>query len=290
MKQFLLIFLLALLSIEVNAQLANDYVGAIKLNDTSVITYRIKFTISNGKMLGYSLTDFTGEHETKSSIEGVYDEAAKSLSFKETGIIYTKSPVSQNDFCNIHFLPTKFAQGKTKSIKGNFIGKFDDGTKCIDGEILLNAVEQVQKRIAKVTKKVNKSKRIADSLKQQFNNIKILDTTNTNYLKKDEITSVFTRSNLVKMYIYDGGKIDGDIVTILKDGKIILYKHKVSEKRELIELPLTNNKTRITVMSVSEGTIGTNTAVIEIVDDSNTIKTMTNLEKDEKTEIDFIKR
>jgi hypothetical protein len=290
MKNILFFFVFSASIFSADAQIVNDYYGAIKLNDTSVITYRINFKIVDNFLSGYSMTDISGEHETKSNITGKYDKENELISFNETGIIYTKSPVSQNDFCNVYFLPSKFKLGKSKVLKGKFDGRFSDGTKCIDGEILLNSVEQVKKRIEKVSKKVNKSKRVADSIKEKFNNIKILKAANTNYLKKDEITSVFTKSEIINLYVYDGGKIDDDVITILKDGKIILYKHKVSEKKELIEVLITSNKTRITVLSVSEGTIGTNTAVIEIVDSNNTIKTMTNLKEGEKTEIDFIKR
>lgn len=291
MKNFLLnclIFFLGTMS-HIEAQSFNDYVGAIKLNDTSVITYRLKFKVSEGTVSGYSITDLNGKHETKSSIEGKYDAGTKLLSFNETGIIYTKSPVSQNDFCHIYFQPVKVDFENNKDIKGDFYGKFSDGTKCIDGEIYLNAIEKVEKRIEKVSKKINRSKRVADSIKERFNNIKILDTLNLNVLRKDETTSVFTSSKTIKMVIYDGGKIDDDRITILKDGKIILLKHRITGKKEQIELPISSDKTRITVIAESVGTIGTNTVIIEIIDSINTIKTVTSLEKGEKTEIDILR-
>ena len=271
------------------AQESNDYIGAIKLNDTAVITYRVKFDVSKGEVSGFSLTDFGGEHETKSSIKGKYDEENNMLSFNETGIIYTKSPVSENDFCNIYFLPIKFKVGQTNSIKGVFQGRYDDGSKCLDGEILLNAVERVEKRIAKVSKKVNKSKKVADSLKEQFNNLKILDKEALNVLKKDEVTSVFTKSKLVKFYIYDGGQIDNDEVTVLQDGKIILLNYKISEKKKLLEVSAISKKTTITIIANSVGAVGNNTTVIEVMDGNNTIKTLTNLNKDEKTKIDILR-
>lgn len=291
MKKILFFFTLVFLSIvSLKAQSSNDYVGAIKLNDTSVITYRLKFKISDGEVSGYSLTDFNGEHETKSAIKGKYDSDKKLFSFHEDGIIYTKSPVSENDFCNIYFMPTKFEVGKSKYIKGEFYGKFDDGTKCIDGEIYLNAVERVEERIEKVSKKINKSRKVHDSIKEQFNNLKILDTLNLNVLKKDEITSVFTKSKSVKFMIYDGGQVDADAVTILKDGKIVLLNHKISDKKEIFEFPISKAKTRITVIAESMGTIGTTTATIEILDNENTIRTVTSLNKGEKTEIEVLRK
>ena len=291
MKKFLLLSLFIFLgTIYSNAQSSNDYVGAIKLNDTSVITYRVNFKILKGVVSGYSLTDLHGDHETKSTIKGSYDENTKLFSFYETGVIYTKSPVSQNDFCHIYFQPIKVDFAKNKDIKGKFYGKFSDGTKCIDGEIFLNAIEKVEKRMAKVSKKINNSKKVADSIKEKFNNLKILDTINLNVLKKNEITSVLTTSKTIKFHLYDGGKVDQDVITLLIDGKIVLLNHEISDKKEIVEVPVLKDNTRITIISKSEGTIGTTTAVIEIVDAINTIKTVTSLNKGEQTEIDVVRK
>lgn len=271
-------------------QNSNEYIGAIKLNDSTALTYKIEFEENNGKISGYSVTDFGGEHETKSSIKGTYNDKDNMLSFYETGIVYTKSIFVKNDFCFIHFQPTSFKLGKTKSFKGTFLGKFNDGVECINGEIFLNAIEKIEKLESKLTKKVNNSKKVSDSLKAQYNNVKIMDSINLNILKKDQVTSIFTKSKSVKFYIYDGGKIDNDVITIQKDGKVILFKHQISEKKELIEVPVTANTTRITIIAESTGTIGTTTAIIEVKDDSNDIKTLTSLNKGEKTEIDILKK
>lgn len=272
------------------AQASNEYIGAIKLNDTSVITYRIKFKAHRGIIDGFSITDFGGEHETKSIIKGTYDANKKVIAFNETQIVYTKSPVSQNDFCNVYFMPTAFKLGKTKYFTGKFKGKFSDGTECINGEIFLNSVENVNKRIAKVSKKVKKSKKINDTIKDKLNTLKILDKVNLNVLKKNQVTSVFTNSEKVTLYIYDGGKLDGDSITIKNGNNVILSKYKITQHKKSIVLSLTSKKTTLTILSESIGTIGSNTAVIEYVDNAQTIKTLTNLQKGETTQIDILRR
>jgi hypothetical protein len=288
-KSLFVCFILCLCQ-SIFAQESNEYLGGIKLNDTSLIPYKIKFVEKNGKIEGYSLTDFGGEHETKSVIIGKYDAAENLLSFQETKIIYTKSTISQDDFCNVYFQPSKFRLGKTKSFKGPFKGKFSDGEECINGEIYLNSKENIDKQMERVNAKVERSKKINDSIKDELRNMKIMDSVNLNVLKKDQITSVFTSSKKIKFLIYDGGKIDKDIITVLKDGKIILLNHEISEKREVIEFQLVSKKTTLTIIANSVGSIGTNTTVIEIIDDANNIKTLTSLKKDEKTSIDILRR
>lgn len=283
------IIIILLIGFSAYAQDSYKYMGVIRIQDSLVITYKLEFSESNGKISGFSLTDFGGDHETKSKLAGTYDNENKILEFKEVAMVYTKSSFSSLDFCNIHFLPSRFRLGSDK-LMGEFKGKFSDGTECINGEIAMNSVEKIDKRMTKFAKKINKSKRVPDSLKQKMNNIKLLDTLNLNVLKKGEVTSVLTRSESVSLFIYDGGQIDNDIITIMLDGKALLTKHVISENKKRIDIPMNKDVVKLVVHSDSEGTIGSNTAIIEIHDSDNQIKTMTNLKKGEVTKIDLIKK
>lgn len=290
--KFLKIFLFLVLTSQfLLGQNYNKYAGFIKLQDTLLIKYKLEFSEDNGTISGFSLTDFGGAHETKSKIVGQYDKESKLLSFKEVEIIYTKSPVSLDayDFCNVNFEPSKFKLGSDK-LSGDFKGRFSDGTECIDGEIAMSSVEKISNRINKFTSRVQKSKRIADSTKQKVQNLKILDTINLNVLKKGEVTSVIVKSSDVKFLVYDAGQIDDDIVTIKQDGKPILSKYRITDKKKILNVNMNKEKISLTIHSDSEGTIGSNTAIIEIVNGDNTIKTMTNLKKGETTKIDLLQK
>lgn len=282
------LLLLLLICFSANAQKSKEYVGALKLNDSTAIPYRIIFEEKKGKLFGYSITDFGGDHETKSNIVGSFDSDKKLISFYEKGIVYTKSSFVKNDFCYVHVEPTKFKLGKTKSIKANFFGKFSDGSKCIDGELYLNALERVQKILNKVTKKVNKSKRVDDSLKTQFNNIKVMDSIQLNILRKSQTTSYFTKKKKIELVFYDGGRIDNDIITVMKNDSIVLKEFQISDHPKIINVLLDKGTTNISIIANSIGTIGENTTVVEIRDGINNIKAMTNLAKGDKTNINFI--
>ncbi|MFD2914393.1 hypothetical protein [Psychroserpens luteus] len=277
-------------SIQVTAQEANEYIGAIKLNDSAIITYKVKFDINYDQVEGYSITDFGGDHETKSKLRGSYNPSTRELSFNEYDIIYTKSDVIHDDFCFVHFEPTYFKPGKTKYFKGDFKGEFSDGEECISGELFLNSAENVEKRMEKMTKKINNSNRVPDSIKQKATDLKVLDKLNINILKKSQITSVFSNSKAVSLLIYDGGQEDGDIISIKVNGEIVLRRHTISKEVKTVEIPLTSKKTIIEVIADGVGTISTNTAVIEIHDGINAIKAMTNLEKNQFTQIHILQK
>ncbi|MDO1500825.1 hypothetical protein Q2T40_11855 [Winogradskyella maritima] len=277
-------------SISIGAQDISKFGGFIKIQDSLFIKYRIEFTEKNGAISGISFTDFGGEHETMSKIAGTYSEDDKLISFSEVQMIYTKSPVSLDnfDFCNVHFQPSKFKIGSDK-LSGDFKGKFKDGSKCLDGEIAMSSYDKINQRVSKFSKKVEKSRRIPDSIKNKVRDIKIIDTLNLNILKPNDITSIPTKSKSLKFEIYDGGQIDGDIISIYQDGKLILSKHKISATKETFEIPVLKRKTQLKIVSESVGSIGANTAIIEVLDNGNIIKTMTNLNKGESTLIDVIK-
>ena len=117
-----------------------EYLGVIKLNDSSLISFGLNIIEKDGEISGHSLTDMGGDHETKSTITGTYSKKDNRLFFKEVGIIYTKSEVPDFDFCFIHFSGRIRDINKIKNLSGAFKGLFSDGTSCIDGEIRMKSV------------------------------------------------------------------------------------------------------------------------------------------------------
>jgi hypothetical protein len=279
------ILFILFISLKLSAQASNEYIGAIKLNDSAIITYKVKFDINYDEVVGYSITDFGGDHETKSKLKGSYNPSTRELSFNEYDIVYTKSDVIHDDFCFVYFERTYFKAGKTKYFKGAFKGLFSDGQECISGELFLNSAENIEKRMDKMTKKVNNSKRVPDSIKQKTNELKVLEKLNMNILKTSQVTSIFSSNKTISLDIYDGGQEDGDVISIKVNGDIILRRHTISKEVKTIEVSLTSKKTIIEVIADGVGSITTNTAVIEIHDGVNTIRAMTNLDKNQSTQI-----
>lgn len=282
----LTLFLLTFISWSQNAY---EYMGLVMLNDSTSITYKISITEKNGSVKGYSLTDLGGEHETRSNILGEYDHVNNELNFRETSIIYTKSPVTQDDFCFIITTFKKFSFEKAKKIKANFVGLFSDNTRCIDGQLFLNSVEKIEARMDKMVTKINKSNKIADSTKQKMNALRLMDSLNLNILKKDQTLSVFSKSKKVSISIYDGGKEDGDKITIYANKKVVLNNYEANKEKRIISLNLFDDKTSIVIKAENEGKIAPNTVIVEIEDGKNNIKALSNLKQGETTQIDFLK-
>ncbi len=250
-----------------------------------MISYKLNFIEENGIISGFSITDLSGEHETKSMISGIYDENKGTMKFQEYDILYTKSPVTQNDFCFINF------EGKLKKIsdkhkmEGNFKGLFKDGQKCIDGNISMLNINRIMKRAEKMDKKISRSKLIDDETKNTISFVKTLDTLNNGVLIKNENLNIFSKSQNVKLVYFDGGKIDGDIISISVNDKFIVENYMLTaEKKELL-IPINNLITSIKIYAINEGSSPPNTMNVEFTDFKNQIGTYTNLKKGEHTEI-----
>ncbi|SNR61524.1 hypothetical protein [Lutibacter flavus] len=286
-----LIFILTFLfnSGIIYGQTEQEYLGVIKLNDSSFISYRLNLLENNNLISGYSITDIGGEHETKSNITGNYNSITNMLSFKEVGIIYTKSAISDYDFCYIHFNGKMNHVGSKKNIEGDFEGRYNDGSTCINGQIKLRNIIKIDKKAVKIDKLIQKSKSINKEVKSSVSIVQTLDSLKMNILKPDQNLSMFSSSSVLKLSIFDAGKVDGDKINIYVNDTIFLKNYIVSKKTKELIIPLNSKITTIKVIALNVGTIAPNTAKIEITDQENTINTLTRLKTGEKTLLTIIK-
>ncbi|MUP45336.1 hypothetical protein E0K83_06200 [Gramella sp. BOM4] len=264
--------------------------GVIQLNDTSFISYKIAFQIQNDSISGYSITDLGGKHETKSNLKGRYNEDSGEISFRESDIIYTKSPIVEDDFCFVHF------RGKVKDIydveeiEGAFKGMYADGQSCLDGDIKMVSIEKIKKKAAKVDKKIQNFKKLDDSIKKKVSLAKTMDTLSMNIIAKDENLNILTADEQVELTIFDAGKEDDDRIDLIINGKKILENFVVTREKKIIPVKLTEDQTQIDVVALNVGTSAPNTVKIHFKDTQNYVTTLTNLKEGEKAGINIVKR
>ena len=242
-----------------------EYLGLLKLADSSLIPLRLDFKETNGMIKGYSYTDLNGQHETKASIIGRYDDKEDLLEFREVDIIYTKSDIQQLDFCNVYFTGKMRRLNGRSKIDGTFKGYYDDLTSCIDGELVMTAAEKIQKRTEKFQKRVNRMNRIPDSVKQKVQMDKMFNRYAKNDLKGGERLNIFWKEAYLKLIIWDDGEVDGDQIDLTINGNKILSAYSpVAQKKEL-ELTLKDPVNTISLKAVSLGRKPPNTAKIQLM-------------------------
>ncbi len=290
MKHFLFSFFILVLFTQnvLSQQNTYEYLGVIKLNDTSFIPYKLDFEELDGIIKGYSITDAGGAHETKSNIEGVYNKISKQISFKELNIVYTKSPITELDFCLVNFKGNMRNLKKNKAFSGNFKGIYQDNTSCLDGMIIMSNAQKVEKRIAKTQKKIEKSILIKKELKDKINLKNTLDTLTMSVIKKDETLNIFTKTKKVVISIHDSGKVDDDRINLYVDGELILENYSILKEKKEIPITITKELTTIKVVALNVGASAPNTVKVELLDGTDLITTRTSLDTNESATLTLI--
>jgi len=155
---------------------------------------------------------------------------------------------------------------------------------------VLSNFKKILKRTKKMDRKIDRSIFVSKEKKEKINLVKTMDSLSLNIIKKDEVLSVFTKSEKVNLTLFDAGQEDGDIITILVNGRIILKDYEVTTQKETLTVFLDSPKTELKVIAVNNGSMGGNTVKIDISDGRNTIETLTNLQAKETASFTILKK
>jgi hypothetical protein len=262
LKAFKYIAFLFLLLYDVSLS-AQEYVliGALSLKDGGSYSYKLQFNDSAGSIKGYSVTDIGGRHQTKSAITGTINSNKKELVFRESGITDTKSSVARDSFCFVHARLKLAGLKKGKALKGNFTGYRPGGrTQCGKGSITLYSA-------ADVLDKLMKQSPAADSMLRPVK-AKLMER-DTAYANVTAVTAgksfeTHYDSPAATLELWDDQHIDGDMVSVLHNGKMILGNHSLSASRKMLAIRLTGNTDTISLVAVSEGSEPSNTAMLKL--------------------------
>lgn len=264
---------------------SKEFSGVIKLNDSAFIPYKISFVNKNNMFIeGTSITDEGGKHETKSKITGSYHSKTNIFEFKEYDIVYSKSPYGALDFCFIHFESKIKNLSNLKTIKGKFLGKYIDGTSCINGELLLADKRKLEEKIAKLKKRFDKPKYHKKVLP------KVIDSVKLKPITTGEDLNVFVKSKVLVLEIYDSGKIDDDKINLYVDDKLVLENFIIRKEKKKIPIVLQKKRLSVKIVAVNEGNSPPNTVKIEVKGSSDYIVTKTALKKNEEAILSLVRK
>jgi hypothetical protein len=268
-----------------------QFMGGLKLNgkDDQVISYKIVFTEYDGVIKGYSITDLGGDHETKNLISGKYSSKNNSFEFREESIVYTKSKIKKESFCYVNYSGKLNLKSSNPKINDEFVGLFQNKSKCVNGVIQMIGTKKIYELIKKVNKKIQNSKKIDNDVKDKVNPLKMLDSVNTNVLKSKQNLQMFTKDSKVVFEIHDAGVEDGDMINIYINGKLFLENYVVKNKPKSFDVEINKESVLIEIEAINEGEAPPNTSDVVIKDSLNELKTITKLQKNNRTSIEIIK-
>lgn len=271
---FLIVLLLFFSTIKAQQKELKGYLG---VEHGESYTYKLVFTDSSGHINGYAYTWLYEQKEVKAAITGFIDKKNKTLSFKETHIIYNHGFESNTTICLISAV-LKYKQENGNTVFSGSISSSDasnvycgQGTvSFIDNEVLKNLF----------TEPIKKDKPLVEPAPKKPMKI-IYDTAATKVVAHpqnkfasplpEKITAGVEKAydwktDTVIVDVWDGGHVDGDIVTILFNNVNVLNKYVVTKSYKKITLPLSENENTLIIIANNEGNEPPNTTNLLLTD------------------------
>ncbi|HKK87490.1 MAG TPA: hypothetical protein VJ917_01490 [Saprospiraceae bacterium] len=290
-KKYYLVPILLLLHYFAHAQ-SNYFFGVIRLEglEDRPISYILQYDRNDNELTGHSLTDLLGRHETKNHIEGTILPESGTIQFQEKDIIYTKSKISDESFCFIDFegeLIDPFSD--RPRIKGNFKGFYGSGEECARGSLDLVGSEAIKDVAKRASNKIQKSKKVPDSLKIDYDLNEFFDSLHVHNLGASENLNLFASGEEIIFDIWDSRNEDGDIINVYHNERLLLDHFSVKNKKFKLEVKLEEAGNVFRIEALNQGSQGLNTAMIEIQDERS-VQFRSNLKKGEYSQVTVIRK
>ena len=99
-----------------------------------------------------------------------------------------------------------------------------------------------------------------------------------------DLGSFRTTSEKINISALDFGKVDGDVISVYRNGELIVNNYTLTEKSSILSVPLELGINRIEIIALNEGLLMPNTGAFTLFDDSDEIalSNMWNLAKGAK--------
>ncbi len=235
--------------------------GTLQMKGGENSRYKLVFTMTGENFKGYAITYMDDGLELRSSIKGSIDKALHIFSFKET----VDPGVTMFEDCMVEaHVPYKLQNGHYY-LKGGFKGK-KNALTCSEGTVSLEAPKELNHLFEPC--KMEHESIVADpSLKVKAGEEvyeKLPPNTLTLTAEAEKVYDFST--DTCRMDIWDNEYIDGDIVTLVYNGRVVLSDYMLVRKKKQVLLPLTEQVNILTIIAENEGKVPPNTSRITLSD------------------------
>lgn len=279
MRYCLSLLLLCLIPSLLTAQVSNvAFIGSVETSDGQTFSYKLQFSDSNGIITGYSITDMMGPNETKTLVTGSINSNQKSIRFKETKVVYTKTKLADKSsyLCYLYGNLKVSRKKGTTVLRGSFTGYQEDRkTECSQGKILLVSAKDVMDLLIKTNAKEaakNKPGPPPEVKKEpEPVRLEIVRDAEVGKIAPGAIKEIIVSGPTAKLTVWDAKTIDGDVISILHNGRTILNNYTINGTYKDLSVSLRSNVSdTLKIIAVDEGRDPLNTARIKITSDSGT--------------------
>lgn len=269
--------------------------GYLGVKGGETFTYEMELKlISPGKYEGFARTYAEPQKDVKTAVTMYLDQANGKAMLVENNIIHNNGFTSKVLIC---LLEAELAHNaKEKTLSGRIVTKMVSGTlPCSDGSLVFTNVQEIDQflreklpldnapvtPVATTNNPAPAKPKVDDKPKVYIDKrtpppAAATTTTNVATPKVTTITegkedAIFWDNAMLKMYIKDDNSVDGDMVTVMYNGEIVLNNYKLTATPKEIALPVGPNELNIlSIMATNEGAEPPNTASIQLKDGDKT--------------------
>lgn len=270
---------LVLLPFVVTAQVKQyNLRGYIGVPGGHSFNYRLIITDSANSLKGYSLTYDQENKDTKATVAMTIDRKKKTLCLRETEIVYNHGFESNGAIMCLVNATLKYADAQ---LSGPVVSKDAMNTDCgggtinfINDDVLkqLFAEQSVPDTIPVVAKPA--ITKPSKPLRVVYDTARYVAPAKVSVPMPDKITSGEEKvydwsSDEIVLDVWDGSRVDGDIITVLFNGKAVLSGYTLSNEKKKLHIPLSGKGTyTVTIIANNEGNESPNTADMLLTDGS----------------------
>lgn len=278
----LFIFIFIFISLKTSAQSVFGYWYGTANVKTSISTnnYLVELILQPEKnyvkgVLNYYFKDTYRSFEVK----GDYDISNRRLGLYNIPLTYFNSNSNFQIDCVMNLLATLRVSQLQSNLLGSFFSLPDYKNTCLEvgfnltksaeaskTDSVLKAISEY-KETYQVWKPTQDDTLVALNVTAPPNKIKNIPTENE-YSKRENIVAqeIEVTSDTITLSVFDNGEIDGDIISLFVNNKLILANQKLTHKAIRIKIPLTQPTNEISMFAENLGLIPPNTALMYIED------------------------
>jgi predicted RNA-binding protein with RPS1 domain len=262
----------------------------------------------SGNIKGTNISLLPDGRVLKGPIKGKINYSNHTITFQELRISNLSKGETEENFCFFTIMATFIIKNNKTEIVGIFTSKQHNGNACSNGTIKLTGgvnVEDVHKEyIAKIKKTASikaqiskpiisekKLKAIANSIKQKLNVTlpekpkvtAVKDSTKEKQAPRDNnlipvktLPEYFYSNKKMMLEIKDYDKVDGDIISVLINNKVVIENYTLTATPQIIFIDLDeygskNGIDTLMLRAENEGYYAPNSGLVTLIDGSSRI-------------------
>ena len=240
--------------------------GKIRMATGEEFQYKIVASETNDVVDGFSYT-FSPPRETKTVIKGKLDRQHNKFTFRETEILSSHDIHTDAFMCMVNAK----LENRGGVLSGSATSEEADKTSCTSGTITFDNGSEINELFSSHDKYdmavTMGGHKMRDTVKPADVPVKKEVKITEDKITAGQDKSYEWYSDSVLVDIWDGGQLDGDVVTIEFDGKPILKNYTLAKHLKRVAVALTGKDVHtLSIIAVNEGYDPPNTASLMLRD------------------------